>query len=306
MHAKPIIEHPNLDHPVGPTPDLRRLLYPIGPAAVYAASNFPFAFSVAGGDTASALGTFAIVEGFDADLELIRHPLVAAGAFTGSTAGGRALFDQAAARAVPIPFYGELGSITPVFVITEPAHTRAQSIASEFVESFTLGAGQFCTKPGILVIPVGSTIPQLAISALGSVAPATMLTDGMTAALNMAENELAAHPEVSTLAPGGGTIAHAPSLYSVTASAAILDPAIILEERFGASAILVEYRNTQEAVAGARCFEGTLPSTIHGVAHTNELVPLLVPELIRRSGRLIWNQWPTGVAVSPAMQHGGP
>ncbi|WP_140416445.1 aldehyde dehydrogenase family protein, partial [Arthrobacter globiformis] len=181
------IDHADADWPMGaPRPDLRRIRVPVGPVVVFAASNFPFAFSVAGGDTASALaagspvllkahsghpalsrltaevitsalgkagapeGTFALIAGTAAGAEALRDPRIKAGAFTGSIPGGRALFDIATSRPDPIPFYGELGSNNPVFVTEAAAKERGKEIAEGFIASFTLGAGQFCTKPGTL------------------------------------------------------------------------------------------------------------------------------------------------------------
>src|SRR5690554_2313640 len=189
------IDHADAEWPMGaPRPDLRRMLTSLGPVVVFAASNFPFAFSMAGGDTASALaagsavllkahsghselsqatasvvvealaaagapeGLFTLITGTEAGKLALQHPDVKAGAFTGSIAGGRALFDIAQARPEPIPFYGELGSVNPVFVTEAAAAARASSIVSEFVGSFTLGAGQFCTKPGVLFAPRASTL----------------------------------------------------------------------------------------------------------------------------------------------------
>ncbi len=203
------IDHADPEWPMGaPRPDLRRLLHPIGPVLVFAASNFPFAFSVAGGDTASALaagcpvvvkahpghpelsaataavvqraladagapdGVLGLIFGTDAGVAALRAREIKAASFTGSTAGGRALFDIASQRPEPIPFYGELGSVNPVFVTERAAESRAEAIVSEFVASFTLGAGQFCTKPGVLLVPRDSgVVERLAEAELPGAAP---------------------------------------------------------------------------------------------------------------------------------------
>ncbi len=342
QYSGAIIQHADPGHPVTPAPDLRRVHRPLGPVAVYAASNFPFAFSVAGGDTASALaagcpvivkahpghpnlsrataeivaraladagapaGTFALVEGFEAGIALVRHPSIAAGAFTGSTHGGRALYDAAAARPVPIPFFGELGSINPVFVTVEAVQARPGGIAAGFVDSYTLGAGQLCTKPGVLVIPAGTRIPLLAAETAAAVPPAPMLTHEMAERLLAAEEDMATRPGVQTLLRGRDATPHAPSLFLTDAQTALRDPEIMLEERFGASAVIVEYSSPGEAIDIARRHEGTLTAAIHAERVGDHLVPHILPELERRAGRLLWNQWPTGVTVSPAMQHGGP
>jgi len=191
-YLEAVIDHPDPEWPSGPRPDVRRILVPLGPALVFAASNFPFAFSVAGGDTASALGagcpvvvkahpghprlsartgaiveaalraagapdgTFAVVFGEDAGSAAVQDARIRVGAFTGSLGAGRALFDLATSRPDPIPFYGELGSLNPVFVTTAAADARMTDIAAGFVGSFTFGAGQLCTKPGLLFVPAGA------------------------------------------------------------------------------------------------------------------------------------------------------
>ena len=195
-----IVDHADPDALPAPRPDLRRMLIPVGPVAVYAASNFPFAFSVAGGDTASALaagcpvvvkahsghpglsrrvgeivrgvlpeGSFAVVHGTDAGRRLIRHPAVKAAGFTGSLQGGRALYDLAGARPDPIPFYGELGSLNPAVVTPGALAARGSEIAQGFVGSFTLGSGQFCTKPGLLFLPKGHGLDDELTAAVGAV-----------------------------------------------------------------------------------------------------------------------------------------
>uniref|UniRef100_UPI003A8B6C08 aldehyde dehydrogenase family protein n=1 Tax=Streptomyces sp. Agncl-13 TaxID=3400628 RepID=UPI003A8B6C08 len=186
-----VINHPD-DTATPPIPDLRRYKVPLGVVAVYSASNFPFAFSVPGGDTASALaagcpvvvkahpdhpglselvasvlrraaaeqgipaGVLGLVHGFEAGVELVKHPLVSAAGFTGSVRGGRALFDAAAARPVPIPFHGELGSLNPVVITEAAAAERAEAIGAGLAGSMTLGVGQFCVKPGLVLVPSGS------------------------------------------------------------------------------------------------------------------------------------------------------
>ncbi|WP_449374147.1 aldehyde dehydrogenase family protein [Arthrobacter psychrolactophilus] len=206
------IDHADDAWPMGARPDIRRVLEPIGPVVVFAASNFPFAFSVAGGDTCSALaagcsvvlkvhsghpqlsaavgrvtvqalegagapsGILALVYGTQAGRDALMDSRVKAGAFTGSIPGGRALFDLASSRPEPIPFYGELGSVNPVFVTEAAATARGSEIVSGFVQSYTMGAGQFCTKPGILLVPAGSTmVAELAEAARP--APAKLLNE---------------------------------------------------------------------------------------------------------------------------------
>src|SRR6185437_12924066 len=174
--------------PMGPRPDLRRVLRPLGPAAVYAASNFPFAFSVAGGDTAAAIaaGAPVVVKAHSAHPELSRavpahvlDPRLTVATFTGSLSGGRALFDLAASRPEPIPFYGELGSVNPVFVTEAAAAARGQEIATGFAASLTLGVGQFCTKPGLLIVPADSSLAEAVVEAVRATAGGPMLSDAI-------------------------------------------------------------------------------------------------------------------------------
>ncbi len=207
------IDSADPDWALGPKPDLRRLLIGLGPVAMYSASNFPFAFSVAGGDTAAALaagcpvivkghpghprlsqavakivtdqleavgapaGTFALVLGLEAGKQLITEPGVKAGAFTGSVGAGRALFDAACGRPEPIPFYGELGSINPAFVTAAALEARRGDIVEGFVASYTMGVGQFCTKPGFLFVPAGYDLSEDLATAVRGVSSATMLND---------------------------------------------------------------------------------------------------------------------------------
>lgn len=343
-----VIDHANADHPVGPAPDLRRMLQPLGPVAVYSASNFPFAFSVAGGDTASALaagcpvivkahpghpelsaamaeivtdalaaagapdGVFAVVYGYEAGTALLRHPLIEAGAFTGSTGGGRALFDIANSRERPIPFYGELGSVNPAFVTREAASERGEAIASGFAGSYTLGVGQFCTKPGVLFVPRGSGLVEAVTEAARPAPAGRMLNSSISDRLARLEEEIAADPDVEVLLAGGavadgeGGEAWSPSLYRASADVVRARPELVLEERFGPSAVVVEYDEASELPQLAELFEGTLTATVQGRDASDDGVAELIDVLAERAGRVLWNGWPTGVTVSAAMQHGGP
>lgn len=336
------IDHADPGWGMGPRPDLRRMLVPIGPVAVWAASNFPFAFSVAGGDTASALaagcpvvlvahpghprlsertaavlsaaltgagapdGTFALVEGQETGRALIQDPRIAAGAFTGSLRGGRALFDLASSRETPIPFYGELGSVNPAFVTPGAAAARAEEIAQGFAGSMSLGVGQFCTKPGLLFVPADSPIPSLVAERLQAVAGAPMLNDRIRSGYGEALGALAGHEVVSVLAgttePDGDP---APTLLRTSAAEVVADPRPLTAEVFGPAALLVEYADDEELLAAARVFEGQLTATVQGEPD-DEVVPALLDVLSERSGRVLFNGWPTGVSVTYAQQHGGP
>lgn len=336
-----IIDHADAAHPIAPSPDLRRMLVGLGPVAVFAASNFPFAFSVAGGDTASAIaagcpvvvkahpghpelsravgdiltsalhdagaphGTIAVIEGFEAGLELIRHPLIAAASFTGSTAGGVALARATTERAVPIPFYGELGSVNPVFVTRKAALARADEIATGFVASLTLGVGQFCTKPGVLVLPAGTGITDRVVEAARGVGAAPLLTDDIASRLADDDEQLSSHAGVMTLLPGTDSSAgRTPQLVLVELAAILAAPDLILDERFGPSGVIVEVEDESAFATIAALFEGTLTATVH-LERDEPAVRELMTVLEERSGRVIINGWPTGVSVSASMHHGG-
>ncbi|MQA11939.1 MAG: aldehyde dehydrogenase family protein [Pseudonocardiaceae bacterium] len=337
-----IIDKPDAEWPPGPRPDLRRMLVPIGPVAVFAASNFPFAFSVAGGDTASALaagcpvvlkahpghpelseatgdivrgalavsgapdGTFNVVHGEELGKELVLDRRIRAVAFTGSLRGGRALFDLAVSRPDPIPFYGELGSINPVFVTEAAARERGAEIAGGYVDSFTLGAGQFCTKPGLFVVPADSELATLAAKRVRERAAAPLLNERIARGYADTVGTLGAHGEVNTLVAGTDSAeGPTPTLLSTTAEALLADPEALRTECFGPASLVVHYRDNDELLAVARSLAGELTGTVHG-EDTDEVARPLLDELVERVGRVLWNGWPTGVAVTYAMQHGGP
>ncbi len=347
-----VIDHPD-DTATPPVPDLRRYKVPLGVVAVYSASNFPFAFSVPGGDTASALaagcpvvvkahpdhpglseyvakvlrraaarhdipeGAVGLVHGFDAGIELIRHPLVAAAGFTGSVRGGRALFDAAAARPVPIPFHGELGSLNPVVVTEAAAAERAEEIGAGLAGSMTLGVGQFCVKPGLVLAPSGAAGDAL----LKSLTDAVSDTDaGVLLDHRMRDNfvagvaERAGLPDVdSPVTPGAGG-EHTVSAGFLTVPASRLareggEHDLLLEECFGPVTVVARYEDETEVKAVLSRLPGNLTATVQlsqeeaagqgrGAEILQELTPL--------AGRVLVNGWPTGVAVAPAQHHGGP
>lgn len=332
---------------VPPRPALRRWKVPIGVVAVFAASNFPFAFSVPGGDTASALAAgcpvvvkahpdhpqtselvaatirgaaekvglpadvLVLVHGYQAGADLVRHPLICAVGFTGSIPGGRALFDLAAARPKPIPFYGELGSLNPVLVTEQAAQARPGEIAAGLVASYTLGQGQFCTKPGLVLVPAGPAGDALTRAATEAAvtAPPGPLLDG-----RMRENFLtgfanrAAAPGVRTLAAAGaapsGDAPQAVRAGLLEADAADL-AGELLDECFGPVTVLVRYRDAADAEAVLSRLGGTLTATLHAEPGEPGAAAWLA-RLSRFAGRVIFGGWPTGVAVAPAMTHGGP
>ena len=333
------IDHADPDYPMGaPRPDLRRILQPLGPVVVFAASNFPFAFSVAGGDTASALaagcavllkshpghprlsaataavvqaglaaagapdGLFALINGDEAGRAALVHPAIRAGAFTGSIRGGRALFDLASSRPEPIPFYGELGSVNPVFVTRAAADRRAGEIAAGFLGSFTLGAGQFCTKPGLLAVPAGSPVLD-ALTAADLPGAAPLLNERIQSGYLWIRNELADHPGVTVLAAGPDETS--PTLLRTTVSALLDDPDGLLRECFGPTAVVAEYSAEDELLALADALDGQLTATL-AAEPDDEVAVELTRRLAGKAGRVLWNQWPTGVSVTDAQQHGGP
>ena len=332
------------DWGMGPRPDLRRMLIPLGPVVVYAASNFPFAFSVAGGDTASALaagcpvilkahsghpalsqrtgeivsqalaaggapeGAFAVIVGFERGVDALKDPRIKAGSFTGSIPAGRALFDIASGRPEPIPFYGELGSLNPVFVTPGAAKARGDEIASGFAGSFTLGVGQFCTKPGLLFVPAGHGLDDAIAAAAREVGPASLLNNRIAEGYGEGIERLVNAPGVSVLVEAAAVdgLVAGPTVVKTTLSALLEHKDELLEECFGPASVVVEYNGVEELAAAAAAFEGNLTATVHAEdVEADQVAPLL--DLLReRAGRLLWNGWPTGVSVTYAMQHGGP
>ena len=332
---------------VPPRPALARWKVPVGTAAVFAASNFPFAFSVPGGDTASALAAgcpvvvkahpdhpetselaaaairdaaqqvglpadvLTLVHGYSAGADLVKHPLIAAVGFTGSIPGGRALFDLAVARPVPIPFYGELGSLNPVLVTEEAARQRAGEIAAGLVGSYTLGQGQFCTKPGLVLVPTGPAGDELtkaAEAAAAGAVPGVLLDGRMREHFLSGFAERAAAPGVRTLAAAAQAPTDA-APQAVRAGLLEVDAAELteglLEECFGPVTVLVRYRDAADAESVFARIGGNLTATLHAEAGEPGAAAWLT-RLSRFAGRVLFGGWPTGVAVAPAMTHGGP
>jgi NADP-dependent aldehyde dehydrogenase len=328
---------------MGPRPDLRRINVPLGVVGVFGASNFPFAFSVIGGDSASALaagcavvhkvheahqelgrrtvgivaatlaeagapdGLFAGILGREAGTRLVDHPLTRAVGFTGSESVGRMLFDRAAARPEPIPFYGELGSINPV-VVTEAAwRSRPQEILSGFAGSMTLGLGQFCTKPGLLFLPeearerAGVELPGLLSGRPGA---AAMLSGSVHEGFLSHRATVRAAAGVTTLVAGDEADPPAPALLAVAAAVLGPDSPVLSCEMFGPAAVLVTYSSQQELLDVLGRLPGQLTGGIH--AEDGEDVAAVVAALGDRAGRVLRNGWPTGVTVSYAQHHGGP
>lgn len=341
-HLDVRVDHADADWPMGaPRPDLRRTSVPLGPVVVFGASNFPFAFSVAGGDTAAALaagcpviykahrghpelsdataatvidalaaagapdGLFAVVHSQADGRAALAHPDVKAGAFTGGIPGGRALFDLAQSRPEPIPFYGELGSVNPVFVTTAAAAARAGEIVDGFVGSFTMGQGQFCTKPGLLVVPAGSDLPAL-LAAAPLPDGHKLLNPGIAGGHHDAREALRGRDDIDVLAGGSGEVdPPSPTLLSTGVATLLEHFEEIFVECFGPTALVVTYDDEAQLLDVARALDGQLTATL--VAQDDDaIVPALATALTRKAGRILWNQWPTGVSVTYAQQHGGP
>jgi NADP-dependent aldehyde dehydrogenase len=333
-----------------PRPDVRSMLRPLGPVAVFGASNFPLAFSVAGGDTASALaagcpvavkahpahpgtselaglavreavrqsglpaGIFSLL--FDANIavgqQLVRHPAIKAVGFTGSPSGGRALMQLANARPEPIPCFAEMGSTNPLFILPEALRQRGAALAQGLQSSFTLGSGQFCTKPGLVFVPqdgAGEFLDALrsgvaGLGAHGMLTPRIAeryaeLVKGRAAA---GRAERIAGEQSAPLGEGAATAA---AVFSVPLDS-FLNDAELEEEIFGPTTLLVHYGGMADLVRAAERLHGHLTATLHGTDDDLRNAAELIAVLERKVGRLLFNGYPTGVEVCPAMVHGGP
>jgi NADP-dependent aldehyde dehydrogenase len=240
-------------------------------------------------------------------IDLVNDDRIEAVAFTGSQRGGLALARLAADRPRPIPFYGELGSINPMFVTPQAAAERGAAIAEGWVGSFTLGAGQFCTKPGLLVAPRDEAIRAAAVAAVGGVPGQGMLTQPIREAFLHGVSERIDLASVDVLHGGGWqeeTDTVLPTLFAVPIAEVIATPEL-MEECFGPMSLLVEYDDPKQMLALADALPGLLAAGIHGDAG-EQIVDELMPRLVAHAGRVLWNGWPTGVAVTWSMQHGGP
>jgi len=331
-----------------PRPDLRQMQKPLGPVAVFGASNFPFAYSVCGGDTVSALaagcpvvykanpghpetseavtatiqeiadqhempaGVFDTVYGasFEPGIQLVTHPLIKAVGFTGSLRGGRALFDAATKREEPIPVYAEMGSTNPVFILPRILQQKGADIARALAASNTASVGQFCTNPGIMVMNESEELEkfkQQYASQIKGTAPAGMLHEGIFASFEKGVKALSSKKNVSLLATSETTEPGKAAAYVFETSAkAFLDDHELWQETFGPSAIQVTANGNTDILEVARSIEGQLTVTVWGtdedLAEHTELLGILE----QKAGRIIINGVPTGVEVSPAMNHGGP
>lgn len=335
------------DRAPAPRPDLKMVQRPIGPVAVFGASNFPLAFSTAGGDTAAALaagcpvvvkghsahpgtgeivaeaihaaiakcdvhpGVFSLIQGGKRDVgtSLVQHPLINAVGFTGSLGGGRALFDLCAQRPNPIPFFGELGSVNPMFLLPSALGARGGELAAGWAGSLTMGAGQFCTNPGIAVVIKGAdadAFVSAATAALEPIGAQTMLTDGIASAYRSGRDRIAGSAGVQEVLTSTCDLRSAtPYLFATTGKEWMANEELG-EEVFGPLGMVVVVDDEAEMLAMARSLQGQLTCTLHLDDADAELGQKLMPILERKAGRLLANGFPTGVEVADSMVHGGP
>lgn len=330
-----------------PRPDVRSMRRPLGPVAVFGASNFPLAFSVAGGDTASALaagntvvakahpahpgtsemaaaaiasaaeaaglpaGVFALLfdDGIAVGEALVRHPLVRAVGFTGSRVAGQALARIASERPQPIPVYAEMGSVNPVLVLPGALAERGRAIADGLHASVTLGVGQFCTNPGLVFVPAGADadafaerLAELTRAAAGGV----MLTPRIASVYASGVERLRGKAELLAEAPAGTALSHGRPAVFRADGATVLGSHGLTDEVFGPSTLLVRYRDRAELLRLVGALEGQLTATVHASAAELPDYADAVGALEAKSGRLVFDQFPTGVEVGHAMVHGGP
>jgi NADP-dependent aldehyde dehydrogenase len=327
-------------------PDVRSMFLPLGPVVVFCASNFPLAFSVAGGDTASALasgnpvvvkahrahpgtaelvgqavseavrecdlpeGVFSLLfgRGEEIGMQLVRDPLIKAGGFTGSRAGGQALMNAAAARPEPIPFYAEMSSVNPIFIFPGALAEREDDIVTGLQASVTLGAGQFCTNPGLVFVPAGSSLIDKLREKMRTASDFVMLTSRICAAYQEGAAALSLHAAVKSLlphTPATGNANVAAQLFTTDGASFLADGALSAEV-FGPSTLLVTYSSVAELPEIAKSLEGQLTATVHATEAESESVGELVKVIENKVGRIVFNGFPTGVEVGHAMVHGGP
>ena len=336
------------DRQPAPRPDLRLRRIPLGPVAIFGASNFPLAFSVAGGDTASALaagcpvivkahpahpgtseligraiqravsacamptGVFSLLHarGFDVGQKLASDPRVKAVGFTGSRTGGVALMHAAAARPDPIPVYAEMSSINPVILFPHALAERAEEIGAAFVTSLTLGAGQFCTNPGLIIAVEGPSLERFLAGvreALAAAQPQVMLTPDLCRTYRDGLERLGVHPALTLV---GGVRAdqgrQGGAAVFATAAGEFLKYPALQEEVFGAASILVRCADERDFSSILEALEGQLTASLHLADADLPTASRLLPLLERKVGRILANGFGTGVEVSPAMVHGGP
>ena len=329
-----------------PRPDLRQYRIGVGPVAVFGASNFPLAFSTAGGDTASALaagcpvvfkahsghmltaahvagaidravassgmpaGVFNLIYGAGVGEALVKHPAIQAVGFTGSLRGGRALCDMAAARPQPIPVFAEMSSINPVIVLPQALQARGEQVAGELAASVVMGCGQFCTNPGLVVgiqSPQFEHFVQTLVARMADQGPQTMLNAGTLRSYQNGVQHLLAHPGIQHLAGQPHTGNQAqPQLFKADVSLLLKGDPLLQEEVFGPTTVVVEVADAEQLAEALCHLQGQLTATLIAEPDDLRAFASLVPLLERKAGRLLLNGYPTGVEVSDAMVHGGP
>lgn len=330
-------------------PDIRKMMVPMGPVVVFGSSNFPFAYSTAGGDTASAFaaGCPVIVKAHPAHLKtsnavaniihtavaacglpsgvfshvvgaswqvgkaLVMHPVTKAVGFTGSFAGGKALFDLANQRKEPIPVFAEMGSVNPVFLLPQKLHHSAEEMATQYAASITLGVGQFCTNPGIIIGIKGHGFSRFAnalANAISIVPAGKMLHTGIQKAYFEKRAAALAQQGIVLVASGVASVSEEQAIATIaTVNAPVfLENPLLHQEVFGPFSLLVQCENSEELLAVAAAMEGQLTSTIMGTEQELESENVLVSTVAEKCGRIIFNGVPTGVEVCDSMQHGGP
>jgi NADP-dependent aldehyde dehydrogenase len=344
------IDEADADFALGARPDVRRYLVPVGPVLNFAASNFPFAFSIAGGDTASALaagcpvvvkahpgharlsartgevvisaltaagapdGTLQLIYGQDEGVTMLKDPRIAAASFTGSIGVGQLLARIAAARPHPIPFFGELGSVNPVFATAAAVTERPAQLAQGYVASVSGSAGQLCTKPGFLFLPSGHGMTDQLADSASSVGEHRLLNSSIARGYSDRRSAILGTAGVKVVAEGSLRIDDegqgwaSPTIVSVSVSTLLAQRDHLLDEAFGPLSIVVEYDDEARLAAlSTDLFDGNLTGTVHiATGEDTDALRQLLSALHSHVGRVVINGWPTGVAVTPAMQHGGP
>ena len=345
------IDHSDSQRKPIPKPDVRSMLRPLGPVVVFGASNFPLAFSVAGGDTASAFaagnpvivkahpahpgtselvghiiresvracnlpeGVFSLLfdSGVSVGAALVQHPLVKAVGFTGSIPAGRALFDLAAGRPAPIPFYGEMGSTNPTFILPGALAARGEKIAAELYGSFTLGAGQFCTKPGLVFLSDGKPAEALINVIKTKVAESakfTLLTSAISSSYTREIRNRKNRGDVSLVAeeksPDTATAFQAGATLFQTDITSFFASPDLSNEVFGPETLLINYSKKEQILEAARGLHGHLTATVHGTEQDIVEFSELIAILENKVGRIIYNGYPTGLELCDAIVHGGP
>ena len=332
-----------------PRPDLRKMLIPLGPVVVFGASNFPLAYSAAGGDTAAALaagcpvivkshpmhaGTGELVasaiikaakktgmpngvfsnlnsSGIEVGVQLVQHPQVKAVGFTGSIRGGRALFDLASKREEPIPVFAEMGSINPVVILPKALNSRGEGLAKTYASSITLGTGQFCTNPGLLLGIKGESLTsfiQNLSNEIIKIEPSCMLHPNIVKAYDVGRIKAVKQPSLHIVAeyPESVNDNYARQTVTTVSGQAFLDNSTLHQEVFGPYSLVVECENVKQLEAIILNLEGQLTGTLIADNDEASQYPELISALQNRVGRLIYNGVPTGVEVCPSMTHGGP